>query len=102
MEPHKGQLQVDPGVIIMGYKGDPNFDMKYCRKRPAWTKNGTFMVFRKLEQDVLGFNRYLKANGQNWRNFVPPVDPKLNLTDEEGAELFGARMVGRWKSVRKM
>lgn len=98
IKPRKGQLQADAGVVIMGYKGDP-----YLNQRPAWTKDGTLMVFRKLEQDVVGFDEYLAKAGPLWRKFLPPSQvPKVNppLSDKEGAELFGARMVGRWKSVR--
>jgi len=53
------------------------------------------MVFRKLEQDVPEFNAYLKENGKRWKEFTPPG---LQLTDGEGADLWGARMVGRWPS----
>jgi len=63
--PHQGQMEVDPGVIIMGYKGDPVFDNQSITddsKRPAWTKDGSIMVFRKLEQDVLDLKADLKVN----------------------------------------
>ncbi|KAG6330086.1 hypothetical protein ID866_9003, partial [Astraeus odoratus] len=88
------QTQVDPGVIITGYEGDP------VPKRPGWAKDGTFMVFRKLEQDVLGFQDYLNRNGPRWREFVPPVplEPGTTLSDEQGTQLWGARIVGRWPS----
>ncbi|KIK68735.1 hypothetical protein GYMLUDRAFT_68574 [Collybiopsis luxurians FD-317 M1] len=95
--PNPGQIQVNPGVIIMGYKGDPVVDYPdIAGGRPAWTKGGTMMVFRKLEQDVPAFNEYLKKNGRRWKEFAPPGCPEL--TDEEGAELWGARLIGRWKS----
>ena len=103
MQPHRGQLQVDPGVLLMGYPGDVNYDtldLTAAQRRPDWTKDGSFMVFRKLEQDVPEFNAYLKLNGPNWRNFIPAVDQSQNLSNDEGGELWGARMLGRWKSVR--
>ncbi|OSX60769.1 hypothetical protein POSPLADRAFT_1146641 [Postia placenta MAD-698-R-SB12] len=90
VKPHKGQLQCDAGVIICGYKGDPIFDNPYLspsEKRPGWTKDGTFMVFRKLEQDVIGFNEYLKTAGPQWRRFLPPDEVKKispPLTNNEG------------------
>ena len=89
--PRRGQNECDPGVIIMGYKGDPVFDSTDpdIHKRPTWTRDGTFMVFRKLEQDVKGFKDYCR------QNYVRRKD----LTFQEGADLWGARMVGRWKSV---
>lgn len=93
--PLPGQLEVDAGVILVGYAGDPLFD-----KRPEWARGGTFMVYRRWEQDVEGFNNYLVFNGKRWREFVPPVplEPGETLTDEQGAELFGARLFGRFKS----
>ncbi|KAH7332678.1 hypothetical protein B0J17DRAFT_603542 [Rhizoctonia solani] len=92
--PHPGQIQVDPGVLIMGYPGDPALD-----RRPTWAKDGTILVFRKLEQDVIGFERYLTRNGSRWMEFVPEkYKATADLSDKEGAELFGARLIGRWKS----
>ncbi|CAL1711609.1 unnamed protein product [Somion occarium] len=98
--PRKGQLEVDPGVIIMGYKGDPVFDSTdpNVTKRPYWTKDGSLMVFRKLEQDVKGFEDYLTQNANRWRDFWPPGTVGQDLTPKEGADLWGARMIGRWKS----
>ncbi|KAK7691256.1 hypothetical protein QCA50_004649 [Cerrena zonata] len=98
--PRPGQIQVDPGVIIMGYKGDPVFDNQdpNAPKRPAWTKDGAFMVFRKLEQDVGGFEDYLTRNRQRWKDFWPTGTVQPPLTDDEGAELWGARMIGRFRS----
>jgi len=97
--PHKGQTQVDPGVIIMGYPGDPVRDDPSIKvKRPAWTKDGTMLVFRKLEQDVLLWDWFIDKNGKRWREFIPPGYTGPDLTREEGNDLFGARMVGRWKS----
>ncbi|KAJ1300374.1 hypothetical protein OPQ81_005193 [Rhizoctonia solani] len=93
----RGQIEVDPGVIVMGYHGDP------VPSRPKWTKDGTMMVFRKLEQSVVSFEKYLKDNGPRWKEFFPggkeaadKLDPPLR--PDEAAELFGARLVGRWKS----
>ncbi|OCH91041.1 Dyp-type peroxidase, partial [Obba rivulosa] len=98
VHPHRGQLQVDPGVIIMGYPGDPVFDRPEKMQRPAWTKNGSLMVFRQLEQDVVEFDAYIKKRGKDWPKYVQGVDVQPPLSDEEGTELVGAQMIGRWKS----
>lgn len=92
--PLPGQIQVNAGVIIAGYKGDPALD-----RRPTWVKDGSFMAFRKLQQLVPEFNQYLAKNGPRWKEFVPKVDANPPLSSEEGAALWGARMVGRWPSV---
>ncbi|KDN35835.1 hypothetical protein RSAG8_11269, partial [Rhizoctonia solani AG-8 WAC10335] len=92
--PLPGQILVDPGVIIAGFKGDPALS-----KRPEWAKNGAMMVFRKLEQSVVEWENYMLENGQNYQN-VPGGKAGVNppLSQEDGARLLGARLIGRWKS----
>ncbi|KAH7335725.1 hypothetical protein B0J17DRAFT_719338 [Rhizoctonia solani] len=95
--PLPGQTQVDAGVIVMGYPGDP----VPKSQRPAWTKDGTMMVFRKLEQSVCLFNKYVEANGCRWKEFFPGGEEaakKHGFNEKDGPELFAARFVGRWKS----
>ncbi|KAF8725009.1 hypothetical protein RHS02_08443, partial [Rhizoctonia solani] len=95
--PLPGQLQVDPGVIVMGYPGDPVSKWD----RASWTKGGTMMVFRKLEQSVLEFEKYCRDNGPRWKEFVPGGERgalKMGFDGQDGEELFAARFVGRWKS----
>jgi hypothetical protein len=85
----------------MGYPGDPVRDDPYIKvKRPAWTKDGTILVFRKLEQLVISFEDYVTKNGPRWREFVPGGDISPPLNKEEAEGLFGARLLGRWKSVQ--
>jgi len=45
-------------------------------------RNGSYVVFRKLHQDVAGFRRYLRANASG----------------AEDEELLAAKMMGRWRS----
>jgi len=78
---------VDPGIIITGYKGD-----QALNKREPWAFDGSFLVFRYLFQLVPEFNNYLK------RHALPKDGEGKDLTPEEGSDLLGARMVGRWKS----
>ena len=92
--PLPGQTQVDAGVIVAGYKGDPALD-----RRPNWVKDGSFMAFRKLEQLVPEFTSYEAKNGARWAEFVPKVDANPPLSPQEGAALWGARMFGRFRSV---
>ncbi|KAJ7037713.1 dye-decolorizing peroxidase precursor [Mycena alexandri] len=78
-----GQTPVDAGTFLLGETGDPSLDA-----RPSWAKDGSFLVFRQLQQLVPEFSKFLTDN---------PLDVE-ELTPEEGSELLGARMVGRWKS----
>jgi Dyp-type peroxidase family len=82
-QPLPGQTLVLPGVILTNRLGDSTF-------RPQWTKDGSFMAFRKLKQLVPEFDKWTLDNAiQNKAG---------NLTAQQGAEYLGARMVGRWKS----
>jgi Dyp-type peroxidase family len=50
---------------------------------PEWAHNGSFLVFRRLRQDVQAFNDFLiQGSGQ------------ANITPDQ----LGAKLVGRWKS----
>jgi Dyp-type peroxidase family len=82
-----GQDRLWPGEFVFGYPGqDPKDPDKRGREKkagPKWARNGSFLVFRRLRQDVGGFHQFLKAEGD-----------RSNL----GPALFGAKCVGRWAS----
>ncbi|KAJ6572004.1 dye-decolorizing peroxidase precursor [Mycena capillaripes] len=79
--PLPGQAVVPTGEILVGETGD-------AVSRPAWAKDGSFLVFRQLKQLVPEFNKFLTDNPIH----IPALTPK------QGSDLLGARMVGRWKS----
>ncbi|CAE6479622.1 hypothetical protein ACGC1H_002442 [Rhizoctonia solani] len=81
-ETFPGQRVIPPGVILCGKTRDP------VHNRPDWALEGSFLAFRQLEQLVPEFDKFLTEN--------PVVLP--GLTREQGSELLGARLVGRWKS----
>ena len=81
--PLPGPKQVHEGVILVGRDGD-----QQASTRPPWAIDGSFLVFRHLFQLVPEFDSFLKNN--------PIVLP--GLPREQGSELLGARLVGRWKS----
>jgi Dyp-type peroxidase family len=85
-----GQDVLWPGEFVFGYKkqnakakdiGDPNGSSD---AGPEWARNGSFLTFRRLHQNVFGFHSFLKqqtkANG-----FGSP-------------DQLGSRLVGRWRS----
>ena len=73
--------------FILGYPGqDPHDPVKPGPIAPLpapWARNGTYMVFRRLEQRVPEFRNFVAANAR-----------RLGIS----AELLAARMVGRWRS----
>jgi len=78
-----GSPIIPMGVIVMGYDGDEDKD-----RRPAWAKDGSFMVTRKLDNLVPEFDQFLLEHG-------PKIFP--GLTAQAAADRLGARLFGRWK-----
>jgi Dyp-type peroxidase family len=89
-----GQFLIWPGEFVFGYPGqdsrDPLTPGDKATLGPTWTDNGTFLVFRRLRQDVALFWRFLHEEA-------------VRLSAQPGfegmtAERLGALLVGRWKS----
>ena len=82
-----GQDLIWAGEFVLGHPGqDPRDPVKPGPIAPLpapWAKNGSYMVFRRLEQRVPEF-----------RAFVAAQAARLGMYPE----LLAARMVGRWKS----
>ncbi|HFK1721317.1 TPA: Dyp-type peroxidase [Bacillus cereus] len=88
-----GEKLVWPGEFVFGYPSqndqslDPvpveNEDLPIKYGVPVWAKNGSFLVVRRLRQDVAGF----------WE-FVLEKAKELNMCPT----LMGTKMVGRWPS----
>lgn len=90
-----GQDLLWPGEFLFGYPGqDPtakDFTVEGPNSlhpdgkpvAPEWAKDGSYLVFRRLRQDVPGFHDFLKEKGAELG-----LDP----------DLFGAKVVGRWQS----
>jgi Dyp-type peroxidase family len=91
---HPGQDLLWPGEFVIGYatqiatakagvdgpNPDPGPDSS---ANPAWTIDGSYLVFRRLRQDVVGFE-----------NHVSNLAASLGLS----TDLTGAKLVGRYKS----
>lgn len=82
-----GQDLLWPGEFVLGYPGQDPRDVDRpgpIAAPPApWARNGSYMVFRRLEQRVPEFRRFVMA-----------AAARLGID----AELLAARMVGRWRS----
>ena len=89
-DPNQGLPSQDlvwPGEFVFGYPGQDRHDPVKPGPPPqmaaSWMRNGSFMVFRRLEQKVPEFWRFVAVQAGRLG-----VDPQL----------LAARMVGRWKS----
>jgi Dyp-type peroxidase family len=82
-----GQDLIWPGEFVFGYSGQHPEDAQAEGPPPhmaaPWMRNGSYMVFRRLQQKVPEF----------WW-FVREQAARLGIDQE----LLAARMVGRWKS----
>ena len=82
-----GQDVLFPGEFIFGYhKQDPtdkDIPGKVAEDAPVWAKDGSFLVVRRLRQEVGAFHKFLKDQA-----------PSFSMS----AEKLGAKLVGRWAS----
>ena len=88
-----GQDLVWPGTFLLGQPGaspDPLVPAVTVLAEPRWTANGSFLVFRRLVQDVGLFWRTLRDLARELS-----ARPGFAGIDEEW---LAARLVGRWPS----
>ena len=93
--------EIAAGEILLGYRNEyghvPKSPVLDPGKHPAYPdgldvgKNGTFLVFRKLEQDVKGFWGSFRTLARDWQG-VHGVPSDLDLA----TEWMAARAMGRW------
>ena len=75
---------VRAGEFVLGY---PDQAMTPELPGPEWVRDGSYLVFRRLHQDVAGFRRTMAREAA-----------KVGLTPEQ----LGAKLVGRWPSGAKL
>ncbi len=90
---HPGQDLLHPGEFVLGYptqipranghEGLNTDEGSPSTSGPTWTADGSYLVFRRLQQDVSGFRRQV-----------------AHLARQQGIseDLMGAKLVGRYKS----
>ena len=84
-----GQDLLHPGEFVLGYpsQAGAGHDVPdagpISTSGPAWTVNGSYLVVRRLRQDVAGF-----------RTFVQLMAVRHGMSED----LVGAKMIGRYKS----
>jgi Dyp-type peroxidase family len=101
------EYPINTGEFVVGYENEINFVARgpsidnwadpdgYLHEHPsypgyrrAFGMNGTYLVFRKLRQDVDGFRKFVDEKSKD----ISCADPVRR------AELLAAKMMGRWQS----
>jgi len=90
-----GQDLLWPGEFVFGYAGqDPDKPVAepgpVVEAGPEWARNGSFLVVRRLRQDVFALHKFLKDVAAHFQ--VP--DP----ASSSGSRMIGSSLVGRWSS----
>jgi Dyp-type peroxidase family len=75
------EVPLKAGEFVTGYVDETGFSAPVPQP-DALGRNGTYVAFRKLHQDVAGFRRYLREHSAG------PAEE----------ELLAAKFVGRWRS----
>jgi len=77
-----------PGEFLLGYEDEVGPDGTQAPEPFELRVNGTYMVFRKLYQDVAAFRRYLATAAKSL----------YGSDDQYHQDLVAAKMMGRWRS----
>lgn len=84
-----GRTLIMPGEFVLGYSTQSSIDGSVT-PTPAleapWHKNGSFLVFRRLRQDVATFRQFMEAAQQALLAKMPGIK----------SEQVAAAFVGRW------
>ncbi|GAA2399638.1 Dyp-type peroxidase [Actinomadura vinacea] len=88
-----GQYLVWPGEFVFGYPksgADPLMPGRVNLPGPSWSRNGSYLAFRRLRQDVPAFRTFVREESER-------------LSKQQGfaqatPEWLAARVVGRWPS----
>lgn len=96
-----GQDLLWPGEFVFGYpEQDPGKDIEepsddISNAGPDWSENGSYLVFRRLRQDVFKFHTFLQESAALKGVPAPTATAPDNAS---AAEAVGASLVGRWRS----
>jgi Dyp-type peroxidase family len=88
LEPNGTWRPLKPGEFVLGYEDEAGPDGTLGPEPFELRLNGTYMVYRKLYQDVAAFRSYLKTAAHSL----------YGSDDEWHQELVAAKMMGRWRS----
>ena len=97
LEPDGTWRPLKPGEFLLGYEDEVGPDGTPAPEPLELRLNGTYMVFRKLYQDVAAFRRYPGDGREVALRFRRPVSPGAGGGQDDGplAQRVPARSVAR-------
>jgi len=87
LEPGGTWRPLKPGEFLLGYEDEAG-EAAQSPEPPDLRLNGTYVVFRKLYQDVAAFRRYLATAAKSL----------YGSDDHYHQDLVAAKIMGRWRS----
>jgi Dyp-type peroxidase family len=87
-EPNGKWRPLKPGEFLLGYEDEAGPAGVQAPDPPELRLNGTYVVFRKLYQDVAAFRIYLASAAKSL----------YGSDDQNHQEMIAAKMMGRWRS----
>jgi Dyp-type peroxidase family len=87
----KSWSPLEAGEFILG-QVDEGQELPVATRPASFARNGSFMVWRKLRQNVDVFNAEMRRQADLWKAATGVSD------DEEAFETVCAKLVGRWRS----
>ncbi|MCA1458906.1 hypothetical protein I6F35_38265 [Bradyrhizobium sp. BRP22] len=89
----KGRFRKIPlGEFLLGHPGEGG-ELAPMPLPHLLAHDGTYLVFRKLEQDVVCFRRYLEQQAEAFARAIPGGLPP----DVTAQDFLAAKMMGRWQ-----
>jgi Dyp-type peroxidase family len=87
-EPDGTWRPLKPGEFLLGYEDEAGPNSVQAPEPFELRRNGTYVVFRKLYQDVAAFRQYLASAAK----------ALYGADDQHHQDLVAAKMMGRWRS----
>jgi len=85
---YEGWEPIATGEFILGHP-DESQQLPPTTLPPEMMHNGTFMVYRKLHENVATFNQVVDEQAKSYAS-------EMDISQEEAVETLKAKMVGRW------
>ena len=87
-----GNPEAALGEFVLGHRAEGG-EVAPMPAPKALSQNGSFLVLRKLEQDVLGFRRFVREQAVLLQQVLGSTLP----AETNAEEFLAAKMMGRWR-----